>query len=315
MIADILKEKNVLLICPEFHHYNNSIINAMTGAGAQVYYIPTIEEKLNDLFKVKSLKVIGDYYHEQLKKYHNYDITLLFQIRGENIDPELYAPFIQKGTRLVMYQWDSIENHDYTGLLPYFNKAFSFDRVDCEKYSSLRYLSNFHEIKPVKQEEEIYDLFNVAGFAYWRYKLINNFYALSKKNSLTTFIRLKLPLKTYLKFYATGHYTNPRLLTIKGVNKADYIKKLSQSKVVIDTPSPTQNGLTMRTIEALAANKKLITTNKQIEQEPFYSPNKILILDSNFDEAQIMAFIKNDKTEDVDMSGLYITNWILKILS
>ena len=50
-------------------------------------------------------------------------------------------------------------------------------------------------------------------------------------------------------------------------------------KCVIDIESPTQNGLTMRTIEMIGLKKKLITTNKDIVNYDFYNPNNILVCD------------------------------------
>ncbi|MGE4514729.1 MAG: hypothetical protein AB7E26_13095, partial [Chryseobacterium sp.] len=42
---------------------------------------------------------------------------------------------------------------------------------------------------------------------------------------------------------------------------------------------PFQNGLTIRTFEVLASGKKLITTNSDITNYPFYSPENILVID------------------------------------
>lgn len=42
---------------------------------------------------------------------------------------------------------------------------------------------------------------------------------------------------------------------------------------------PLQTGLTMRTIESIGAQKKLITTNRDIVNYDFYRPENILIVD------------------------------------
>jgi hypothetical protein len=55
--------------------------------------------------------------------------------------------------------------------------------------------------------------------------------------------------------------------------------KLKQSKAVVDIQHPKQTGLTMRTIEMLGANKKMITTNSEIQNYDFYHPNNICIVD------------------------------------
>ena len=67
-------------------------------------------------------------------------------------------------------------------------------------------------------------------------------------------------------------------------------KKLEHSEIgeiyrntfaVLDINKPFQLGLTMRTFEALAAGKKLLTTNSDIENYPFYDAKNIHILDRN----------------------------------
>ena len=51
------------------------------------------------------------------------------------------------------------------------------------------------------------------------------------------------------------------------------------SFAIFDIEHPLQRGLTIRSIEALGAGKKLITTNKSIVEEDFYNPKNIYILD------------------------------------
>ena len=52
-----------------------------------------------------------------------------------------------------------------------------------------------------------------------------------------------------------------------------------KSRCILDFPYACQEGLTMRTIEALGAKCKLITTNKNIIQYDFYNEKNIYIID------------------------------------
>lgn len=45
------------------------------------------------------------------------------------------------------------------------------------------------------------------------------------------------------------------------------------------TTGQAQNGLTMRTIEALGSFKKLVTTNREIMDYDFYSANNVCVMD------------------------------------
>ena len=56
---------------------------------------------------------------------------------------------------------------------------------------------------------------------------------------------------------------------------------LENSKIFLDLIRHGHNGLSFRIFEALAMQRKIITTNKSISQYDFYNPNNILILDEN----------------------------------
>ena len=66
-------------------------------------------------------------------------------------------------------------------------------------------------------------------------------------------------------------------LNFLSLSKREVIDILSRSVAVIDSPQDDQNGLTMRTIEALGACRKIITTNENITAYDFYDPINIYV--------------------------------------
>ena len=56
---------------------------------------------------------------------------------------------------------------------------------------------------------------------------------------------------------------------------------LSQSNCILDYNQEGQVGLTLRPMEALFLEKKLITNNKDIKNYDFYNPSNIFILGEN----------------------------------
>ena len=56
---------------------------------------------------------------------------------------------------------------------------------------------------------------------------------------------------------------------------------VEQSKIILDIQHPKQTGLTMRTIEMIGMNKKIMTTNETIKEYDFYNPNNIFVIDRN----------------------------------
>ncbi|OTP86822.1 hypothetical protein B5S41_13200, partial [Gilliamella apicola] len=63
----------------------------------------------------------------------------------------------------------------------------------------------------------------------------------------------------------------------------DNIEKVKQNDIILEIVQIGQTGVTLRAIEAILFNKKLITTNKSIKEYDFYNPGQIFILeDQNY---------------------------------
>ena len=85
--------------------------------------------------------------------------------------------------------------------------------------------------------------------------------------------------------YLYNKLTNP---DYKNVTKQDIrfdsispskIKEIyKESRCILDVEHSAQRGLTMRTIEMIGLNKKLITTNQNISKYDFYDKNNICII-------------------------------------
>ncbi|OCL22216.1 hypothetical protein A9G07_08995 [Gilliamella sp. wkB72] len=76
------------------------------------------------------------------------------------------------------------------------------------------------------------------------------------------------------------------------ISYLDNIKKVKQSDIILEIGQMGQTGVTLRAIEAILLNKRLITTNKSIKKYDFYSPEQIFILDEN-NYHQIKKFLES----------------------
>ena len=86
---------------------------------------------------------------------------------------------------------------------------------------------------------------------------------------------------------------------------------VEQSLCIIDVPKPNQSGLTLRVLEAIFYNKKLITTNKNVVEEEFYNPQNILVWDNPTQEELISFFTKPVIPVTSDICKKYtIEQWI-----
>lgn len=93
-----------------------------------------------------------------------------------------------------------------------------------------------------------------------------------------------------------------------------YASLLANTKIVIDMPSPSQVGSTMRTIESLSMNKKLFTTNKNIVNESFYNAANIVVLQNNVVDEYLIGETLNSSFDDSKNDSLNtIYTWLSKM--
>jgi hypothetical protein len=59
----------------------------------------------------------------------------------------------------------------------------------------------------------------------------------------------------------------------------EVLRVMGASRGIVDVEHPRQRGLTMRTLEVIGAGRKLLTTNLNVKNYPFFSPERIAIID------------------------------------
>jgi hypothetical protein len=316
-----LEGKHVLMISPgkEFFDYHLSIIKNIEKLGGHVTFFP---ERQKGLF-FRLARNLGTsifnkynefYLNKILNKTKNIKFDYFLLIRGEIITPD----FLQKQkknnptAKLIMYQWDSIKNNNYLKLIKYFDEVYSFDPLDCSRYQVIKYLPLFYtnEYSQLKKSNDLdIDILLIAQFNENRYTLSKEIKKICDKYRLKFYYYLYIPFWVYLKKLFSKHifYSKVKIFPL---SKDKILNLYSRSKVILDISSLNQSGLTIRTFEALGAGKKLITTNKNIYNEPFYDHRVIKILDHNNFKID-NDFINNAYKTNID--NYSIDNWVKKI--
>lgn len=80
------------------------------------------------------------------------------------------------------------------------------------------------------------------------------------------------------------------------INFEDYLKKIEGCRIVVDVGQHQQEGITLRVVEALLLDKKLITTNALVEEMDFYTPANIYLYGK--EERGLVEFI-NEPLEPI----------------
>ncbi|KAA0548344.1 lipopolysaccharide biosynthesis protein [Bacillus sp. BGMRC 2118] len=290
-----LKDKKVLFLCPLFFNYHKKIMNAMESMGAKVDYFD--ERPSNTVMSKALLRINRNFVTGQINKHYedisnqikhkNYDYIFICQAEAT---PQSFLKDVKElnpNARMVLMLWDSVANKVNTlEKLDFFDEVFSFDRKDCDQFGlTFRplFYDKEYEVIANEKSELHYDLFFVGTVHSDRYRILKEVREQFEKNKLSVFYFMYIPSK--LMYYQRKLLTNELEGSVisdfsyVGMPSDELTAKLKQSKAVVDIQHPKQTGLTMRTIEMLGADKKMITTNKEIEKYDFYHPNNICIVD------------------------------------
>lgn len=233
-------------------------------------------------------------------------------IKGEAVP----AYFLEKVRALnpeiemIYYNFDPLKEYPVLiSNLKYFDKKFTFERNDSIRYGlSFRPLFYLDEYKSLMSNVYDYDIVFIGSAHTDRYIVGEQVKSIAEK----------LKLKYFFYYYAMGKIAfRIRKIVDKELKQFDN-KKLSftklshhqiidyykRTKSVLDINKPFQEGLTIRTFEVLASGRKLITTNSDIKNYPFYNPNNVLILDRAHIELNQSFF--NSEFEKIDDEVLYM---------
>lgn len=285
-----LKNKNVLFIAPKFFGYECKIKETMRKLGANVYLVYENMDEVSMIYRsvyvyLPSIKdkIMTKYYKRAIQKI-NKQIDVCFIIRGSSLTKEVlfWIKSLYPNIEMIMYQWDSVKNNSRALLISkYCNKNFTFDMKDAEKFQWTYRPLFYFESSNLKSRK--YDLTFIGSVHSQRMIIANK---LSGERKYKKYIYLYSNRFHYLKQKYILRKSNFRSIQscyiyFKKISLKKTNEIFSNSKVVIDYTHPDQNGYTMRTIESLGHNCKLVTNNKNIEKADFYNPNNIYIYEGN----------------------------------
>lgn len=284
------------MIAPNFFNYDIEIKEKFEAAGANITLYddrPSNNSIIKAIIRINRNLIrpfIDNHYKQIIKNCGNQKFDIIFFLKGESITINALTYLKNKypNAKFVLYLWDSIENNKNPKIFNYFDRILSFDAVDCSNnkefiFRPLFYLDYFKKIGRSEAIDFEYDISFIGTVHSDRYYNLKKILKAVHSENLKMKIIPYLPSKLLFWF---------RKITERKFRKApyseieftpmsfSYVSEISKkSRVIIDLPHPKQVGLTMRSIEAIGAKKKLITTNESIKEYDFYNPQNIYILD------------------------------------
>ena len=247
---------------------------------------------MKGLTRVNRQLVIGiaqRYYQKKLTEYSPSNYDFIFVINGQTLSPQILSQWRKEfpTAKFILYIWDSIKNRPTIQKnFDFFDKCFSFDRKDSD-FWGLAFLPLFFSKgfeSAASKVNACYDLSFIGTAHSNRYSIVSNISQMLSER-VRFYKYLYLQAKWVYRYYkitnSTFKLSNVNEFMFNPLPKEIVQKIFLASTSILDIEHPLQTGLTIRTLETLGAKKKLITTNRNITDYDFYSPQNILILDRN----------------------------------
>lgn len=195
-----------------------------------------------------------------------YDISMLKKIVvfDTAYTPELGKYIKKKNTncKLILYFYNPVL-YDYQRKYikdKNIDEVWSFDKGNVIKYG-LKFNSTFYSNKLSKLgdgQKSVYDVVYI-GRDKSRNSFLNNIENVFKTNQINYWFHVVKDEADYMDYN-------------------DYLEFVYKSKCILDITQDGQQGLTMRFMESLFLEKKLITNNINIVTYDFYNPHNIFII-------------------------------------
>lgn len=242
-----------------------------------------------------------------------YDIVFVLVGRGLNFD--IFEDFLksQEKAKKILYVWDDIARiQNFEKLSPLFDRVISFDLLESGEYG-FEYLPDFFcEDYTYRGEEKTIDISMIGSLHSDRIEVLSRMQSVLPEKSYKWFVKL---MTTRAHAILREDWKNNHgIFSYSEMPISENAAIMKRSKATLDVQHPSQKGVSMRTIECLAAHTKLITTNESVKRYDFYNPDNILVIDRN-NPVVDLKFLEvpfNTGAEDV-LAKYSLNNWVKTI--
>lgn len=274
-----------------FHRFQNFLSKILLGKNQKKeFYKKEIEQKLDNAFSEHSL------------------FDDIFILRPDLIQEHLPEIKIH-GKRMIAYFWDSFGRMPAgRSTIRYFDKFFSFEPKDVKEHG-LYFLSNFYapDLGIEKNKNPQFDLSYTASFDD-RITIMEEILSSLKTLDLKTNINILSSKTPNAQEEKNINWLNDTL------SRKENIRIMNDSIALLDIAQSKQEGLSFRFFEAMALEKKLITTNASVSSYDFYNPENIFIRTEKSPSLSKEFFTKPYTPISSEITNKYsLENWIKKI--
>lgn len=225
------------------------------------YYTCNISNLFLRVFKRLQLRSTSIFFGKWKKDIKNYDYIILFD-NGYNRLVTSYIKRINSKIKIILWFWNPIIQYSEKYLLDKnVDEFWTYSKFDATKYH-LNFNSQFFNYDIIskhylnsKIKSDVFFLGENKG----RTALINKLQKIMNSQGISTKIIIVQDKKNYVTY-------------------DKYLNNVYNCYALLDIVNDNIDGLTLRCMEALFFNKKLITNNKDIINYDFYNKNNIFVI-------------------------------------
>ena len=314
----------VLFIGLNYYVYPNEIIKTFVEKGWKVtFYEIEPSSIVYKSFRYLNKKIYRskiDKYHRELIRYESnksYDLVLFLTVHFFSHENMIKIKNDHKESKFVLYNWDPVTVFNYIPYLNYFDQTFTFDKEDSVKYEvnylPLFCIQDFYLNKHKDSDNFKQDVYMVGNLvSIRRYESIKKFEAYCSLNKISFKYFLKATPIIILRLLLAGHF--PSGIKVRSIRRNEFLDIMRDSKAVYDFSNHIQTGYTMRVIENFCSDKKIITNNPLLKQEPFYSEDRFFIF-SDSDYEGVKQFINKPMVPEEHSQLFWLSSWIETIIN
>ncbi len=283
-------------------------------------YFQKYFEENGDLFltpysnklKVKLIKILEKciffnklIYNQQIVDNFN-NLTIIFD---SNISQQFLRWVVKKakGKRVVFWYWNPVKKTISPDKIPNEIEIWSYSKADIEKYKiyNIRYNTQFFFdcLVPQKKYFDIKTEVFFLGRIKHREDMLDSCIKLLRRYNIKT--------KAYVVADERHKISKHEFQFVDEMNYDAVLQEVATSRALLDLYLDNQAGLSLRVMEALFFNKKLITNNINIDKFDFYSAANIFIIGKD-NEKNLEYFIYSECKEicwDIKCKYLY-SSWL-----
>ncbi len=311
----------ILFIGMDFYDYASRIGAAFERLGHSVDF-HAIEDRS---FAAKAAKKLAPAAYEARRAaYHDrliestagteYDVVLFIQVHQMRHSALERLRALHPAAHFVLYNWDSLTTHDFRPWLRHFDHPATFDPDDARAlgiaYLPLFAVPRFFEIDRTRAPER--DLYFVGAIGSMnRFDALARLHRFCEGAGLSARFHLVCSPVVRLQLWRAGKSLPG--VTGDSIDFEGIVAMMETSRATFDFANHAQSGYTMRLIENMCAGIKIITENPRILNEPFYRPDRFLLVDGH-DFSAVPDFLATPITSQPDVAAFHVDNWARQLI-